>query len=255
MAQENPSQPFYDFMYGKFLLKDYFGIVLHNDDYVEHAYNIWRDIGNIAVSVHAFKFEVPSSCIVMLPCNAEFVESVTDGSSWDEGYSDYYTVYDSGWNANPNSFLADAIVRNNSRTQLDAQKSQLHGDGGFIPYELRGTFGYLQLHFEEKYAGCTGVCIYRGICVDEDGNPLLARKEAEAIAYKLAFIKLQKRVWMQDQAALQIMTSMNVPSESGRKMAAAKIPEYVSQNQWNRVLSAMTSHNRKVFYSSYKTMQ
>ena len=71
----------------------------------------------------------------------------------------------------------------------------------------------------------------------------------------MARIMLQKRIWMKDPGALQIWQALNVPMEAGRKMAAAKIPEYVSQNEWNRILTAMTSHNRKVYYSSYKLMQ
>ena len=107
--------------------------------------------------------------------------------------------------------------------------------------------------FDEKFVGQSGVCIYRGIVMDKDGNPLLTRKEAEAIAYRMAFLDTQKKAFMRDPVATQMLSY--IQNEAGKKMAAAKIPEYISQNQWNRILSTMTRHDRKVFWSSYKTLQ
>jgi len=255
MAQERAAQPFYDFMYPHFLLKDLFDITMHEDDYLERAYNVWRDIGNIAIATHAFEFEIGNDQTVVLPCNVEFVEAVSSSEYWRDNNEQIVNLFHTDVNMNPNQFLADSIVRNPNFVRLDNQQSQLHPEGEYLPYELRGTTGYLQLHFDSKFVGQRGICIYRGVCVDEDGNPLLNRKEAEAIAYRMAFLNLQKRVWMGEPMAADIMARMNVSAEAGRKMAAAKIPEYISQNEWNRVLSAQTRHDRKVFWSSYKTMQ
>jgi len=252
MAQEQSGHGFYDFMYGKYLLKDFFDITIHEDDYVERAYNIWRDIGNIATAIHAFEFEIGESQTVKLPCNVEFIESVSEGSAGE--CPGNVILYHADWNTDPNRYLADAITNPNANKLLiDKQDSRLHPEGEFIPYELHGTVGSYSLHFDATRKGLKGVVIYRGICVDDDGNPLLNRKEAEAIAYKMAFIDTQKKAFMGDQAAMNRL--QYIKPESGRKMAAAKIPEYISQNQWNRMLSAMTRHDRKVFWSSYKTMQ
>jgi len=38
-------------------------------------------------------------------------------------------------------------------------------------------------------------------------------------------------------------------------MAAAKIPERMSQNELDKLLTARTSHDRKVYWSSYKPLQ
>jgi len=254
MAQEQTGNGFYDFMYPKFLLSDLFDIQMQEDDYVERAYNVWRDIGNIATSIHAFEFEIGNDSTVSLPCNTEFVESVSSGHDYDCGEN--VILYSANWSTDPNQHLADALVSPNSNIHdMSDQKSRLHAEGVYIPYELKGTVGNYKLSFDSKQIGQKGVCIYRGVCVDSNGNPLLSRKETEAIAYKLAFIHLQKRIFTADPVAAQIMQQSNLVMEYGRKMAAAKIPEYVSQNQWNRMLSAMTSHNRKVYWSSFKTMQ
>jgi len=255
MAQEQAAKPFYDFMYGKYLLQDLFDTYLHEDDYVERAYNIWRDIGNIATAIHAFEFEIDNSRTVQLPCNVEFIEAVSTGQEWRDQYGDRVILFHAEQIVRPNhSHFADAITNPNAyRVNIDDQQSRLHPKGEFIPYELQGTLGNYTLHFDEDWVGSTGVVIYRGTCVDNDGNPLITRKEAEAIAYKMKFIDTQKKAFMGDQGALNMLEYIKM--ESGRKMAAAKIPEYVSQNHLNRMLSAMTRHDRKVFWSSYKSMQ
>lgn len=255
MAQEQEGGTFYDFMYGKFLLKELFDITKHEDDYIEMAYNVWRDIGNIATATHVFKFVIDSSLRVALPCNVEFIEAVSTGENWNNNCnSEYYRNFIISDHPGNKYFLPDSIVAM-STTYGDQkpQTSQLHPQGEFIPYELGGTQGNRHLIFDGKFVGNTGVCIFRGIVIDKDGNPVLNRKEAEGIAYKMAMLDVQKRAFMKDPAALQMLSY--IKDEAGRKMAAAKIPEYVTQNTWNSVLSVLTRHDRKVFNSSYKTIQ
>jgi len=254
MAQEGASNGFYDFMYSKYLLNDLFDIRLHEDDYVERAYNIFRDIGNIATAVHAFEFAVDNSRKVILPCNVEFIEAVSTGTDWSEVSDQNVILWHSERTINPNNFLPD-VINNPSvnKILLNDKHSNLHPKGEFMTYELQGTVGHYKLFFPEHYIGSRGVCIYRGMCVDDDGNPLITRKEAEAIAYKLAFLDTQKRFFMGDPRASGQLEYIKM--ESGRKMAAAKIPEYITQNEFDRMLSAMTRHDRKVFWSSYKPIQ
>jgi len=249
MAQEQAASPFYDFMYPRFLLKDLYDISIQRDDYVERAYNIFRAIGNIAVGIYSFKFTIGENGVVELPCNVEFIEAVSSNTEKLGPDSDYTLIY-SDENISPNAFLADIVEDRTYTRSPIPQQSNLHALGSFIPYEL---IGKSQLKFSADLSGTSGVCIYRGICVDDDNNPLLYRKEAEAIAAQMAFLDIQKKLFMKDPSAASIMPY--IKQEAGRLMAAAKIPEHVTQNQWNRVFSAMTTHNRKVFNSSYKSIQ
>lgn len=252
--QEKASNPYYDFMYGKYLLKDLFDITLHEDDYLERAYNIWQDIGNTATALHAIDFTIDSDRIVKLPCNVELVESVSEGKRWLDANGEGWTLFHADTLVtDPNRFLADAVIKNPGKVQTDNQKSQLHAEGQYLPYELKGVPGSYYLHFDEKFVGSYGVCIYRGICVDDDGNPLLTRKEANAIAYKMAFVDTQKKAFMGNPEAKQLLGY--IKQEAERLMAAAKIAEHLTQNEWNRLLSAKTRHDRKVFWSSYKLAQ
>jgi hypothetical protein len=248
MAQEQSAIPFYDFMYPKLLLKDLYDIDIQPDDYLERAYNVFRAIGNIATGVYTYNFTIDDTLKVQLPCNLEFIESVsTDENQLMKG--EELLLYTSNENISPNAYLAD-ITNNESLRRINIpQSSNLHPTGRFLPYNLGGK----NLIFSPEQSGTRGICIYRGILVDDHDNPLLFRKEAEAIAAQLAFIDTQKKMFMRDPSAAGILGY--IKPEAARLMAAAKIPEYVTQNQWDRVLAAKTRHDRKIFNSTFKPLQ
>jgi len=221
-------------------------------EYAERAYNIYREIGNIARTTHAIKFTVDDTLEHKLPCNLEFVEAVSTSMDHYADNNDV-TVFHSDENISPNGYMADILTNSSLIQPFVQQTSDLHPKGEYIPYELEGSPGNYKLRFDSSISGTEIICIYRGVVVDREGNPILFRKEAEAIAAKLAFIYIQKRMFMKDPTAGQILPY--IKGECGRLMAAAKIPEYMTQNDWNRVLTALTSHNRKVYHRSFKTMQ
>jgi len=249
MAQDQTTIPFYDFMYPRFLLKDLYDIDMQLDDYVERAYNTYRAIGNIATGVHVFKFTVDNSLQVEIPCNCEFIESISTDENLLMRQEDLVIYSATNSSLSPNSFLADILSNESLRRVYIPQSSDLHPTGIFMPYNLHGK----TLHFSSEQSGTKGVMIYRGILVDDNDNPILYRKEAEAIAAQLAFLHTQKQVFMRDPAAANILAY--IKPEANRLMAAAKIPEYMSQNQWNRIFAAKTRNDRKVFNSSYKPIQ
>ena len=248
--QNTANNPFYDFRYGQYLLKDYFDISIQDDDYLERAYNIYREINNVATGVHICKFTIGEELKVPMPCNLEYIEAVT--SEIEDG--DGVIVYEAAnWDQAGVSYnLMSDVLQYRVRSTFNKQSLQLNPKGQFINYELKGKPGSYYLEFDESEAGKEAYCIYRGIYMDSENNPLLHRKEAEAIAYKLALIDTQKRAFKGDPVASQMLQMLM--GESGRKMAAAKIAEHMTQNQIDQLLRAKTSHDRKVFWSSYRTI-
>jgi len=236
------------------LLKELFDLTKQEDDYLEIAYNIWRAIGNIATCTHAFEFEITEDGLVHLPCNVEFIEAVAEHIKWVDKYGDSVSMFhaEHNWKIYPNHIISDVLQRNIAPINLDSHESQLKPLGEYINYELTGSPGQYTLRFDKRYAGIKAICIYRGILMDQYNNPLLHRKEAEAIAYQMAFLDTQKKAFKRDPAAANLLAY--IKPEANLKMAAAKVPEYITQNNWNRVLSAMTRHDRKVYWSSYKLM-
>lgn len=256
MAQDQTQDALYDYMYSKYLMKDLFGITMTNDDFVELSYIVFREIGNIATATHSFELVLDNNLEIDLPCNCEFIESVTTGSIMKDEYNDFIVFYNLSSTptitTNDSSFLPDVIDDPRFRRH-SLSRSHLHGMGEFLPYELSGSACNKKMTFDRRFIGTNVNIIYRGTLIDDDKNPLITMKIAMAIAYKMAFIQTQKKAFMGDRPSMELLSY--IKPEAERKMAAAKIPEYLSQNFWDRVLSAKTRHDRKVFWSSYKLMQ
>lgn len=251
MAQDQSSLGLYDFLYSRFLLEDRFGLYIQEDLYLEKAYNIFRTIGNIAMGVYSFEFTVDDSCEVQLPCNVEFIEAVKFGRHWDG-----LPVHDAiPWMLKYDSYSDIPSLMLNSSYFRERRHSNLYAEGEFKRYnlELGGDVGTYKLTFEEGQIGTSGIVKYRGMLVDNDGNPLINLKEAEAIAYQMAYHLTMKDAFKRDPAAVNLLPF--IKQEAGVKMAAAKIPEYITQNQWDQILTAASSHDRKVFWSSSNSIK
>lgn len=252
MAQDEAQGKLYDYLYSKYTMKTLFDISMPDDDFVENSYMAYRNLGNVATANHAYNATVDENCQIDLPCNCEYIDAVTEGylTDADDDLSIVYSnaaevTITTGYN-----FLTD-VINNPSYKRHNLSKSQLHPTGSFVPYEIDRTCD-TKLLFNEKFVGQPINIIYRGILMDNDHNPLLSIKEVEAIAYKMAFIQTQKKAYKGDVAAANML--QYIKGEAERKSAAAKIPEYVTQNFIDRLLTAKTRHDRKVYYSSYKTM-
>jgi len=250
-TQEDIEYPLYDFMYPKFLVKDLFDVVVQEDDYVERAFHIYRNIGNLFVRHHLTEYTVPDSCVLELPCNTIQIEAVTL-NTLDQMYKDYdltYINHDQVSFLNNRIYLVDAL--NTTIKNILPQRTTSHAKalGQFIPYEHHGK----TITVDEKWKGSKILLLYNGIVADDNGLPCLFRKETEAIAYKLAYLDAQKRSFKGDPIATQQLSIL--APQVGRLMQAAAIPDNLSQNFVDRMLSAKTRHDRKVFYNSYKLQQ
>jgi hypothetical protein len=250
MAQDDANTMFVDFMYPKYLMRELFDISITDANYIEKAYRIFREIGNIASCTHAITTPVSSKNIIELPCNCEFIESVSAGTLESDGSHDDLVIFHDDKAVHKESQIS-LLTSNTYSTNLS--KSQLNPPGEFVPYEVKVEGEYKYLSFSDTFTGIDITVIYRGIMIDDDGNPLLTIKEATAIAFKCAYEISFKEAFKGSPIAQNALAL--VANEYGRKMQAAKLPEYLSQNFIDRMLSAKTRHDRKVFYSSYKTMQ
>ena len=141
MSNGSTQAKMYDFMYGKYLLETLFGIDMQEDDYVEMAYGVWRDIGNIATSLHAIDAVTDTDGYVELPCNCEFVESVSGGHQYrEDGNILVQYAYGSPVTLGTNHYFPDAIQNDIYLTGPTAY-SELHADGQYLDYELMNRNG------------------------------------------------------------------------------------------------------------------
>ena len=96
--------------------------------------------------------------------------------------------------------------------------------------------------------------VYHGIFVDdEDGLPLINEKEQLAIATYVAYVSTFKEAIRKKDSALMQIAGV-IKTEWLNKCNAARIPEYISQNDMDKILDARARWDRKAYGKSFKPM-
>jgi len=247
---DSSTNPMENFLAAKFLLKDLTGITMTDEDFIEKAYRGYRKIGNIATATYKYKGKVENQKI-KLPCNIEFMESLSTGDIVLDSINDIIFVSENPTGPITSQYYYPDIIAFDNINKINLSRTNLHPTGTFVPYEIIGKNEYLLVN--EKLEGEELLVIYRGQVLDEDGLPSLTAKEVEALAYYVAYLEVQKRIFMKEPGMADMFAI--IKPEYIRTMAAAKIPEYVSQNFWDELLSANTRFDRKTFNNSYRLIR
>lgn len=217
------------------LVESMYGITIQEDMFEEIAIHAWNLIGNKRTRIYRYSTCV-SNCEegVQLPCNVDEIEAVTtDFEEWN-----YVT------NTSPNGDLNSAAVESYIESRK-AFRDPLYAPGKFIRYERVGDM----LYFDRPHGKVN--ILYRGLILDNDGLPQITDKEAFAIATFCAYMEKQKEAFRTNNK--DIMQFANVlKQEWATRCDQARVDRYLSQNEWDKVLDAKTSWNRKIHGKSLK---
>jgi hypothetical protein len=237
------------FMTASTRLKDRFGVALDDDTFIERAYWIWREIGNIAIETKTASVNIGADLIVTLPQDCEFVRSLTSVGFQDDmhgggSFGDYqYTPRGRAPEVKPDPTTVS--IEANARASLSTQP------GERLSYETH--HGYLKLA-SPVMASQLATLVYSTILAGEDGLPLLNDTEVEAIVLMLALREKEKELF-QSGASFSARTGQVAPlvtylkTEADRWMQAAKSDEKISDDALDQLLDIKTSWGRKVFGS------
>ena len=224
-----------NFKYSMSLLNTMFGITIQEDDFEEIAIVGWNMIGNKRMRIYRY-----STCVnecqdgVELPCNVSQLEAVTtDWEDWN------YSTNDT-----PNGNIYSAFVESYIEHRK-AFRDPLYASGKFINYERVGD----KIYFDRPYGKIN--ILYRGLQLDDDGLPEITDKEALAIATFCAYTIKYKEGLATNNANV-IAFAENLRQQWLIRVDQARNDYYMSQNEWNQVLEAKTSWNRKSHSRSFK---
>jgi hypothetical protein len=223
-------------------LADRFHVVLGDDTFIERAYWIWRQIGNIATEPKVASVQVSTDLIVTLPQDCEFVDSLSTTDFQDElhygGSFGDYSFNPKGRQPEVKPDPAMTSVEANVRSSLSVQP------GERISYTTYD--GYLKIA-SPLMAGRSAVLVYKSIVTGPDGLPLLNDVEAEAIAVTLALREGEMALFRREPGADVLVKYLS--AESARLLTDAKSDEKISDDGLDAILDAKTSWGRKVYGS------
>lgn len=212
-------------------MKTFFGISVDEEDVEDIGLEAWEKIGNKNNNMYSFSGH-PENCVLDLPCNVLHIEAVTDSGipfkKTDEMVSYNYD----------NERIEDYVYRVND--------SFFQTKGNFIDYELNTD--RTQLIFKRPHS--TINVLYKGLQVDEDGLPLISTKEKTAIGEYIAYVvKFKEGMMTNDRNSLEISNMLNA---RWKRSCGNARTTYVNQNDWDKILNAKTSWDRKRYNISYK---
>lgn len=173
--------------------------------------------------------------LIKLPCKVDLVEAITCPTSEDWNYTSNVKNYGDYNTLNVEQYIERA------KQSVDP----LYTSGRLVRYRREGNYIYVTEKIDQ-------VCVlYHTEMLDEDDLPLINDKEAVAIADYIAYtVKYKEALRSNNSAVFQM--AQTIKKQWLIHCDAARVPEYVSQNEMNDLLEIASSHNRKVHGRSYK---
>ena len=218
------------------LAKTLYDVEISEDDFEDIGLVAWGLINNKHTRLYRYVGDVKNGELE-LPCNVDRIESV------------HIPINDAQMSSNKTVF--NGIETLFIEGYIDAWKWNTD------PYNQRGKLvkykeGDDTLYFDKDYRGV--MVVYHGIFVDdEDGLPMINEKEQLAIATYIAYVSLFKEaVRKKDPRIMQLAGA--IKTEWLNKCNAARIPDYFSQNDMDKILDVKVRWDRKQYGKSFKPM-
>lgn len=169
---------------------------------------------------------------VELPCNFLYIESVTEPCIDDVESANSSEDFE-------NSIKEQSVINTKMKTDPLYQK------GKFVKYRLEGNILRVP-------KGVNKISIlYHGEMLDNEGLPYINDKEAIAIADYIGYtMKYKEAIRTNNKLAMQMATDLR--QQWLFHCDAARVPEFISQNDMDKILDVQKSWNRKKYGFSFK---
>lgn len=225
-----------DFHYAISLAQTLYDIEGDDDDLEEIGLVAYNFIGN--KNTRLYKAILDVNCedgSIQLPCNVDIIEAVTycGPEDWNytsnkKEYGDWQSAYTENYIESKKAFL-----------------NPLYISGKYVEYKRVGNTLYVN-----KGLGKV-IILYHGILLDDEGLPKINDKEAIAIAEYIAYVyKYKEAIRTNNQNILRM--AQELKQQWLFHCDAARVPEYISQEEMDQILNVQSSWNRKVYNKSYK---
>ena len=197
------------------------------------AYNF---IGNKSTYLKKEIVDVDSKTgLIKLPCEVNLIEAITYPQM--EDWSTTSNVKNFG---DFNTLNVEQYIEHSKQVT-----DPLYISGHLVKYRREGNYIYVNDKVES-------VCVlYHAEQLDEEDLPLINDKEAIAIADYIAYtVKYKEALRSNNSSIFQI--AQHIKKQWLLHCDAARVPDYVSQNEMNDLLEVTSSYNRKVHGRSFK---
>lgn len=225
-----------NFRYAITLAQTLYDVEGDTEDLEEIGLVAYNFIGN--KNTHLNKVILNVNCqdgSIQLPCDVDIIEAVTYCGSEDWNYTSNTKEY-----GDTSSLYTENYIES-KKAFLDPH----YISGRFVKYRRVGDKLYVN-----KGLGKI-VLLYHTEILDKDGLPEINDKEAIAIANYIAYVvKYKEAIKTNNQAVL--MMAQELKQQWLFHCDAARVSQYISQNEMDSILDAQTSWGRKTYGKSFK---
>ncbi len=213
------------------------GIVMNYDDFLDFSY-IVRNLVRPVQAITKTPCMVGEGGVVDLPVDFKFIKSVTTNAYL---YNDWKSVQTLG----SEDFIVSTNKLGGSKTDFSSTSGKVTGE--YVDFRFDGgSTLYVSELLTDREIYVVGTAPY----LDEAGSPLLTEKQVIAFAYQTIVMFLEKQLIM---GCLKDVNKLKYfKSEASKKTAQSRVPDYITDNQWNELLDVRASHDRKVYNQDFK---
>lgn len=222
------------------LVQDLFGLELSEDQFETWGIIAYNKIGNKESILKRCRFPVihNKGCwYTMKPCDMSTIEMITvDGEDFQSTspVMDFPGIYTSPIE----NFIETTKVDNHN----------LYMSGAMVHYTETAD----KIYFTEPYRFVN--ILYKSHVYDSDSLPSLTHNEMIAIATYCAYCHFYKQGLMtKDSATIQM--SQMLKKDWVRACTDARQPEYMSQNEGQEILDAISSYDRHLYNKTQKIVR
>jgi len=232
------------------VFKQKYGLSMQEDDFLEEAYQIFKDINSVPTQYYKYvqKPQSKDTMIIEVPCNLYKLLSITSAPLQSDGWDN----------------IEPYKNRVHGRRDRDSFVMEMAGESDLMTYRFNDTpYTGVGTYLKFEWVDETSIrildtnlwdkeiyMVYEGIKTDADGIPMITRKQANAIAAKVAHNVVMRKVFSGDANLVNLLPVIG--QEAARLMQAAAIPEQLTDNQLDEMLNEHTSYERKRRGRSFK---
>jgi len=208
------------------------GLKIKEETFHDFAYFALDKIGR-NVEICKIQSKVEENGMVFLPCNVTQIKKVSDDF-------DSFDQWDAG------VFDGDRVTFNRmGDTRGDLSPSTNRFDRQYIDFKF---YSPNVVQVDERLEGKEIFILASAPMVNKKGEALLYYKQAEAVLYYVAYLHQQRNSFM----GIQGIDLGYIRNRALNAIADARIPDHISDNEWNKVLDAKVAMGRKGFNKDFK---
>lgn len=213
------------------ILKMLYGFSIDEYDYIEIAIDTLKNIKHYAMVPYVTYVKTDAEGYIEYPCNLDVIDAITTVELGLKSFADR--------EVQKKADFVDNVYYSRARLNSISNRNTVKGH---LSYKLEED---RILIYDEALRG-EDICIaFSGYIVDNEGYPLITRKQANAIAAVIARNIIMKKTLMGDVRKAQMLEV--ITRTASRLVQAAAIPESISDKDVDEILDINTSFNMKKY--------